>query len=320
MQSTPSQAGATAPPGWLRLVVEDREAGRRLDLWLAERLGLGRRASARLVSRALRNGRPTTKGERVASGDEVLAPVQDSLPGGAAAGATVVRVTSEVLVLAKPAGLASVGVVGRPTPSLAAWVAGQHPECATVGAPGECGLAHRLDTGTSGLVLVARCEHAYRSLRRQFTGHAVEKSYLAVVAGEVRSPVRIAVPIGQHPKSRRRVRAVEKPEARGRYSSRDALTEVEPLRRVGSATLVRATTTSGARHQVRVHLAHVGHPLLGDPLYGGAAQAALPGFLLHAERLCWRDPRSDSRQEDRIEPPDSWAAALARLARGLAGD
>lgn len=225
----------------------------------------------------------------------------------------VLRETADVLVLDKPAGLPTVALRGAGGDSLAARIAARFPECATVGAPGECGLVHRLDTGTSGLLLAARTPAAYAALRAQFREHTVTKEYLALVAERLEHAQRIDAPIGQHRASLRRVRAIAAPDAARRYAARDACTEVVPERVLRDATIVRARTGTGARHQIRVHLASVGHPLLGDPLYGDPGRGSDDGFLLHASRIEWTDPATGLRTVDEAPLPAAWEQRLARL-------
>ena len=98
-----------------------------------------------------------------------------------------------------------------------------------------------------------------------------------------------------------------------RYAAQPALTLVEPLEQVGRHALVRARTSSGARHQVRVHLAHAGHPLAGDVLYGGEPAPGLDGFLLHACALRWREPGAGREAFDESPPPERWREILGRL-------
>lgn len=290
------------------MVTED-EAGLRVDELLATRLALGRRAAVRIAARALHSGRRARKGDRVRAGDVIELPAsEDAEPLPAGGAPHIVRVTRDVVVLDKPAGLASVRVAGSARASAADWLARAFPECAAVGPAGECGLAHRLDTGTSGLLLAARGDHAYRALRAQFDRHAIEKSYLALVAGDVAAPFEVAVAIGQHPKSRRRMRAVE---ASGRstvrYAARPAATRVEPVELLGGTTIVRAVTTTGARHQIRVHLAHAGHPLVADALYGGTPRPGIARYFLHAERIRWTDPATGEPADDSAPEPETWA-------------
>lgn len=306
------------------LVVPATGAGCRLDDFLADALAIGRRAAVRLAARSRVNGRHARKGDRLREGDVLLVPATDlaaDAPPGSAL--TVVRETTDVVVLDKPAGLPTVALRGAGGDSLAARIAARFPECSAVGGPGESGLVHRLDTGTSGLLLAARTPAAYAALRAQFRDHAVSKEYLALVAGRLEHAVRIDAPIGQHRASLRRVRAIATPEAARRYAARDACTEVVPERVLRDATVVRARTSTGARHQIRVHLASVGHPLLGDPLYGDGqrGRGGDDGFLLHASRIEWTDPATGLRTLDETSPPPAWQDRLARLSGdGLAAE
>lgn len=296
------------------LVVPAAAAGQRLDEFLAAALAVGRRTAVRLAARSRVDGRRGRKGDRVRAGDTVIVPLADvaaDAPPDLAP--DVLRETATVLVLAKPAGLPTVALRGAGGDSLAARVVRRFPECAGVGAPGEAGLVHRLDTGTSGLLLAARNEDTYRALRARFRAHAIAKEYLALVAGRLEHPVRVDAPIGQHRGSVRRVRAIATPGAARRYAARAACTDVAPEDLLPDATVVRARTTTGARHQIRVHLASIGHPLLGDPLYGDATGDD-EGFLLHASRIEWNDPATGAAVVDEAPLPDTWRGRLARLA------
>jgi len=316
-------AAPTTPsdPGRLRLVGA-ADAGRRIDEVVAEMLGVGRRAAVRLLDEVRRDGRRVRKGDRVVAGDEILLPAT-AAPGATATVAggddlvgasppVVVRETPGVLVVDKPSGLPSVALAGLRGESLAAWVARREPSSAGVGRPGEHGLAHRLDGETSGLVLVARTDEAWSDLRGQFDRREIEKTYLALVRGDPGRELDVDVPIGRHPRSRRRMVAVAGPRDPVRYAARPARTRVETVERLGDLSVVRARTSSGARHQVRVHLAHAGHPLVGDVLYGGEPIPGLVGFLLHASALRWREPGTGREATDEVAPPGRWDEVLRR--------
>lgn len=306
-----------AAPDPAALLAAASDAGRRLDEFLAHTLAIGRRAAVRLAPRVRVNGRRAAKGQLLREGDVVEMPADDAAARAPAdeAALAIVRTTDDVLVVAKPAGLPSVGLRGGSGDSLAARLAARFPGSAAIGAPGEAGLVHRLDTGTSGLLLAARTVAAYEALRGQFRAHTVAKEYLALVSGRVRGPLRIATPIGRHRSTRRRMRALAAGGPPGRYTTQDALTEVTVERELGGATLVRARTTTGVRHQIRVHLASVGHPLLNDPLYGEERGGGGDGFLLHATRIAWRDPASGAPAAAELAPPAGWQAILDELAR-----
>jgi 23S rRNA pseudouridine1911/1915/1917 synthase len=280
-----------------------------VDAFLAIQLGVGRRAAARLASFARVNGRRATKGQHLTTGDEVYLELP-ATPRPETVDLPVVRVTPHVLVLAKPSGLPSVQIAGRNDDSFARRIASRFPECAGVGRPGESGLVHRLDTQTSGLLLAARSSGAYAGLREQFRKHRIHKVYLAVVWGHVARPIEIDAPIGQHHRSRRRMRALPPGSAGRRYAAQEATTRVSPLQSMGPLGIVRAETTSGARHQIRAHLSFAGHPLVGDGLYGGAPHPLVRGHLLHATEIRWTAPHDTSVQEDTLPPPLHWYTLL----------
>ncbi|MDG2307295.1 MAG: RluA family pseudouridine synthase [Candidatus Binatia bacterium] len=295
---------------FLRVTEEDR--GVRLDAFVGAALGVGRRTAARLPSEARVNGRRAVKGRHLLPGDEVsLAETPVSEQGDGAPPETISE-DGDLLILAKPAGLPTVAMAGKSGPSVAQWLERHHPECTGLGRAGESGLVHRLDNGTSGLLLAARTASAYAALRSQFSEHTITKTYLAIVDGELVDPVTIDAAIGQHRKSRTRVRALsEGPHPR--YAITPATSEVRPLRALGRATLVEARTNTGARHQIRAHLAHVGHPLVGDVRYGGTPTPAIPDYMLHASEVAWRDVVTGAPRTAQREAPAVWEDAMASL-------
>jgi 23S rRNA pseudouridine1911/1915/1917 synthase len=299
-------------PGITLVAARDAD-GARLDTWLADALGMGRRGAARLADRVRVNGRRASKGTRLAAGDVVSVDPAPSHDDALAARDFLLRSSPDLLVLDKPAGLPAVAVAGSSGASLAGWIRARHPECAVLGNPEESGLVHRLDTDTSGLILAARRPEAYVELREQFRRHSIEKTYLAIVSGTVSEPLSLDAPIGRHPKSRRRMRVVPPPPAGDRYASHPALSLVAPERALAGATLVRVCTRTGVRHQVRVHLAAAGHPLLGDRVYGGPASAWAPGHLLHAAGLTWRGLAGELESAE-SPLPAHWRTILDDLA------
>jgi 23S rRNA pseudouridine1911/1915/1917 synthase len=340
VQSNPAATVAGHEPR--RFIIAAADAGRRIDEVVAESLGLGRRGATRLLHDVRRNGRRVRKGDRLTVGDEILLPDlaamalserwagtgptpppgsapsnpaggEDRGPAELAAPPVILRATASVLVVDKPSGLPSVAIAGRGGPSLASWAAATQPASAGRGGPGEHGLAHRLDTPTSGLVLIALTDQAYTSLRRQFTRREIEKTYLALVHGEIDEPFEIEAPIGQHRKSRRRMRTAEDPRTIERHAARPASTSIQPIEQFAGFSVVRATSRTGMRHQVRVHLSHAGHPLVGDDLYGGTPVAGIGAFLLHAGTLRWRDPDSGEVATDDAPEPARWAGVREAL-------
>jgi 23S rRNA pseudouridine1911/1915/1917 synthase len=167
-------------------------------------------------------------------------------------------------------------------------VVAQFPETATAGdSPREGGLVHRLDNGTSGALIVARNRDAFAVLREAIRGGRIGRTYLALVCGAVTSSMELRAPIAHHGSNPRKMVPGEGASANRKRAGRSATTMVEPVRRVGRSTLVRATPRTGSRHQIRVHLADAGFPIVGDVLYGGAEVSGLPKdrFWLHLSEL-----------------------------------
>jgi len=282
--------------------------GVRLDRVVAEALGCGRRAAREL----LRSGRVLVDGRTAAAAS---APPRDALivvaAAPAPAGSGAVRDAGTVSVLwegdgllavSKPAGLHSQR--GRERGSVADFLAVRYPGIAEVGDDArECGLVHRLDRDTSGVLLAATTRRAYRDARRAFAEKTVAKSYLALVRGAVESELTIDTTL-----ARRRTRVV--PARRGDRRL-PASTGIEPLEQGGSWSLVRATMRTGVTHQVRAHLALAGHPIIGDLKYGQLAAPAgtRDGQLLHASRIVLPDGTAIE-----VDAPDDFEAAHALLA------
>ncbi len=178
------------------------------------------------------------------------------------------------------------------------------------------GIVHRLDAGTSGVMVVARSPAARDELVRRFAAHDIERAYLAIALGSVPAKVTYDTLHGRHPRDRKRF--TSKGLARGKR----AVTHVERLRALHASCLIRCTLETGRTHQIRVHLADAGHPLLGDPLYGRpgkdprvrAAASGLGRQALHAAVLGFAHPVTGAPLRFETEPPEDFQRALAALA------
>lgn len=229
------------------------------------------------------NGRRARKGDRVQVGAtvEVLAAPADAAslrvtpdPEVAAALAWL-AIDDDRVAIGKPAGMASQPLVAGERGTAASGVVARFPECAEVADdPRDGGLVHRLDAGTSGVLVAARTRAAWQRLRAAFTDGAVVKTYLALTET---APVARAC---DAPLSQRGPRAVV-----DYTDGQPAHTTWEVIERLGERTLVRCTATTGRTHQVRVHLATAGAPIVGDERYGGAPLEGLTAFFLHAESI-----------------------------------
>jgi len=211
------------------------------------------------------NGRPAAKGALLRAGDEVAVHAWPEEPRlvQVSAPLPIVRVDADLVAVDKPPGMHSTGGPSA-GPSVAAILLARFPEMAAIDPWRAAGLVHRLDTGTSGLLLAARHPAAYRRLRREFTRKAVEKDYLAVVRGAITRPGWVARSLRRAPRSRRRVI----PARPGAASGWPARTEFVPLGSAAGLSLVRLRMRTGVTHQLRVHMATLGHPILGDTRYG----------------------------------------------------
>ncbi len=294
----------------------------RLDRALADALGLGRAA----VKRAFALGEVRVRGRRARASDAAVpgAPVELDVeePAGAPApdADAPLRVLLEgarFLVADKPAGVAVHPLAPGEAGTLANAVVARYPECAGASPdPREGGAVQRLDLETSGCVIFARDPEAWDLLHARLKAREVEKIYLALVVGRLAAGGVCSAPLAQ-----RGGRSVPAPDreaeerlvARGLHP-RPAETHFEPERRFAGHTLLRVRIVTGVMHQIRAHMALLGHPVAGDALYGGVA-AALPGLerqFLHAARLGFEAPEG-GRVVAESPLPEDLEAVLARL-------
>lgn len=298
-------------------MVADSEGGR-LDRFLVHHLSGCSRRQARLAIDAgavLVNGRPGRKGQAVQSGDVVCADrtaCAGTLTGQADLELPILYADAALIAVDKPAGMPTVALRADDRGTVANYLLAAYPELRGIGASAfECGLAHRLDTATSGVLVAGRTAEAWRHLRAQFRRRQIDKLYLAVVAGEVLCPGTLRLPIAHQPRRRRRMCVCRQPEQAVNLGARPAITRYRPLRRLRGATLLAIRIPTGVRHQIRVHLASFGHPLLGDTLYGDASAAgASPRLLLHAARLGLAHPIDGRRVIVRSQLPADFQAAV----------
>jgi 23S rRNA pseudouridine1911/1915/1917 synthase len=294
----------------------------RLDQFLiAQRAERSRRQARELIALgAVRvDGRPARKGQMVRSGQVVSisstpGPVVE-LAAEPALDVEVLFADDALIAVNKPAGMPSTARRNDDRGCVANFLLGRFPELRTLGTnPLEAGLVHRLDTDTSGLLLAARTAQAHAALRRQFRNEAVDKYYLALVAGEVQRSRIITHPIAHMPRRPRRMRACTTPSTAAALGGRRAETTFWPFRRASGATLVAARMRTGVRHQVRVHLASAGHPVIGDPLYARRYTGLeAPRLLLHAWQLRLTHPTQGRPLDLRVGIPADFRGVLTAL-------
>jgi 23S rRNA pseudouridine1911/1915/1917 synthase len=276
--------------------------GGRLDRVLAELdPDLSRSLAGRIARQggALHNGRPARPSERVVAGDlleyEVpepheLEPAPEPIP------LTVVYGDRDLVVVDKPAGMVVHPAAGHATGTLVHALLGLGGPWSAVGGDARPGIVHRLDKGTSGLLIAARTDVAHRALAAQLADRRLSRTYLCVVRGEVRQDEGVLEgPIGRHPRDRLRMAVVE--------GGRPARTHYRVLGRRAGHTLLQCDLETGRTHQIRVHCTALGHPIVGDDLYGRRRPGEPDRPLLHAWRLRFQHPRTDEMMEFEGPPP-----------------
>ncbi|MDQ6798008.1 MAG: RluA family pseudouridine synthase [Actinomycetota bacterium] len=290
----------------VRAEVSQTLAGERLDRVIALLWDLPRRQVAALVTSGAVSvsGRvAAVRAHRVVDGDVIEVDLADTAaPTGVepdpSIEVAVVAIDDQVIVVDKPAGLLVHPGSGHPTGTLVHGLVARWPEIAAVGEPLRPGIVHRLDSGTSGLLVVARTPAAYTSLVAQLAARTVARRYLALVWGRVEAPVGlIDAPVGRSQRDRTQMAvSADGREARTRYEVVSRHDEPAPV------TLVACGLETGRTHQVRVHLAAIGHPVVGDVRYGGTRpQLRVSRPFLHAfelgfdhpatgEHRCWTSP------------------------------
>jgi 23S rRNA pseudouridine1911/1915/1917 synthase len=303
------------------LVLPAETAGLRFDQALARALPQYSRARLRewIESGAVRiEGRPLRPKDKVLGGEQVR--IEARLPATVtvapeAIPLEVVFRDRSMLVINKPAGLVVHPGAGNPRHTLQNALLALDPGLARVP---RAGLIHRLDRDTSGLLLVARTPEAHTALVAQMAAREIGREYLAVCAGVMTAGGTIDEPIGRHRAQRTRMAV--------RADGRPAVTHYRVVRRFRAHTLVRVTLGTGRTHQIRVHLAHIGFPVVGDPVYGGRHRipagvapvlaAALRSFdrqALHAARLELAHPLTGREREWQAPLPADMARLLAAL-------
>ena len=305
------------------ITVTEEADGTRLDRFLASVLaGHSRSQLQRLIKEGcvLIGAAPARANQAVRTGQIVTVDIPAPVAATPRAEALPLRILYEdrdLIVVDKPAGMVVHPAAGHDSGTLVNALLHHVDDLSGIGGEKRPGIVHRLDRGTSGLMVVAKHDRAHEELARQFRDREVEKEYIALVWGVVQAGRRIDAPIGRDPADRKKM------SARARRS-REAVTRIvraDPIRR--ALTLVRVAIQTGRTHQSRVHLSAGGHPVVGDGLYGGVHRR-VPGDLrpvarlerpfLHAARLAFRHPGDGRRMEFTSELPEDLQRVIDALA------
>ena len=298
-----------------RVAVPEGLDGERLDAALARMFGLSRATAADLVTsgNVLVAGRPAAKSERVPAGEwlEVTLPpppvtrLPEPVPG-----LVIVAEDDDIVVVDKPAGVAAHPTPGWSGPTVLDGLRATGHTIASSGAAERQGIVHRLDAGTSGLMVVAKSEPAYSALKRAFREREVDKRYHALVQGHP-DPLRgtVDAPIGRHPAGDGRFAVIT--------GGRPSVTHYDTLEAFRAASLIEVKLETGRTHQIRVHMAALRHPCAGDRLYGAdpvlADRLGLTRQWLHAVQLGFTHPTGGGWAEFHSAYPPDLAHALEVL-------
>ena len=297
------------------LIITAEESGDRIDALLARQAeDLTRSAAQRLLERGmvLLGGKPVKKNYKCTAGERftVLLPEPDDMPLIAQdIPLDVVYEDADVIVVNKPRGLVVHPAPGHPDGTLVnALLFHCGDSLSGVGGEKRPGIVHRIDKDTSGLLIAAKNDFAHRALSAQLADRSLSRVYEAVARGGFREDAgTVDRPIGRHPTDRKRMAVTEK-------NARPAVTHWEVLARYQGYTHIRCVLETGRTHQIRVHMASIGHPLLGDFTYGAPSpEKGLAGQCLHARRLKFIHPRSGETIELSSPLPAYFEDVLARL-------
>jgi len=316
----PAEAALGTEP--LEITIEASEAGERLDKVLAGRdLGFSRATLQRWIEegRVTHAGRPISAKDKARAGllvriEPAPPPPSDALPEDIPL--SILYEDAFLIVLHKPAGLVVHPAPGHASGTLVNALL-HHTEVELGADPRRPGVVHRLDKDTSGVMVVARTDAAREGLSALFAAHDIERVYEAICLGKPPPTITFDTWIGRHPVDRKRFSSQVR---RGKR----AVTHVERMRELGTASLVRCRLETGRTHQIRVHMADHGFPLLGDVLYGRVpkepklreASELLGRQALHARVLGFVHPITQEKLRFEVEPPDDFQRALALIDGG----
>lgn len=301
------------------LAVTDLHAGARLDSFLSEGAGISRSAAARLCDegRVCVNGRASTKNTRLSAGDSVTYEIPAPRESEASAEdipLDIIYEDDDLLVINKPSGMVVHPAAGNEEGTLVnALLYHCRDSLSGVGGEKRPGIVHRIDKDTSGLLAVAKNDEAHIALSAQLEDHSMYRVYHALVSGGFREDEgTVNLPIGRHPRDRKKMAVVA--------GGREAVTHYRVLARYGQVSYLSLRLETGRTHQIRVHMAAKGHPLLGDGVYGGGntpferRHASLfSGQCLHAKELSFRHPRTGEEMSFSSPLPPDFLKLLSIL-------
>ena len=298
------------------LIVDESQDGFRLDALLSATFEISRTKVASDIDAGsvLVNGKLALKSHRVVTGDKIVYNpiIKEAInPADQVVKIPILFADEDIVVIDKPVGVAVHASPGWEGPTVTASIAALGHRISTSGAPERQGIVHRLDVGTSGVMVVAKSEIAYESLKDQFRDRTVKKIYHALVQGHPDpSKGTIDAPIDRHPQENYKYAVVN--------DGKDSVTHYETIEAFAGASLLKIELETGRTHQIRVHMAAIKHPCVGDSMYGAdpklAAKLELHRQWLHATQLTFRHPKSGQDVTFNSAYPQDLTLSLTRIA------
>ncbi len=302
--------------------VKSEDVGKRLDAYVAERADISRSVAAKLISTecVTVNGKACEKKHLVKEGDTVEVEIPEAEEYNAEPEnipLSIIYEDEDIIVIDKPSGMVVHPAPGNYTGTLVnALLYHCKDTLSGIGGVMRPGIVHRIDKDTSGLLVVAKNDAAHRLLSEELGYHGIEREYHALVRGGFKESVgTVNLPIGRHPIDRKKMAVLK-----DGVGARDAVTHYEVIASYGQISYLKLRLETGRTHQIRVHMSHLGHALLGDEVYGGTKTqfekqhpSLFDGQILHARRLSLTHPRTGERMSFECELPDNFKKLIEIL-------
>lgn len=301
------------------------ENGERLDSFIAREAGISRSQAQKLIESGDVSvcGKNSAKNLKLKSGDEIVITFPENEPCGAEPEnipLDVVYEDGDIIIVNKPCGMVVHPAPGHSSGTLVnALMYYCGDSLSGIGGVNRPGIVHRIDRDTSGLICAAKNDTAHLSLAAQLQDHSMHREYRMIVVGNLKEDSgTVDAPIGRHPTDRKKMAVIRDSDKKSRH----AVTHWRVIERFTGFTYAEAVLETGRTHQIRVHMAYIGHPLMGDTVYGGGRTAfekhnapLIDGQMLHATALILRHPRTGEEMRFETPLPDNFTAMLDKLGR-----